>query len=598
MPQYPDQQNKDPGERDWLDRIGHWIIKGLTARNMILGSGVAFLLGVLLIVISYMPNFPSGMLTDLTRSMGKGLVVAVVVTTLISFLVTRYPEKLETALKEVIEQRGLAEQTKFHEDIRCRLEKLTAISKSIKESITIPDSMKVLNNEGISRVYGKRSEAVNDMIQDLQDQVTEIRIMGISLGDLITKPNEELHRVWGEIEKYVKSGVGQAGSGLNIRMLFIDPKCLGAQLRSLWESEETRAQSSLSVDVRRTATMLRNFKTALPVTHVSFEARLYHLPPQLFLLSTNKVSYVEPYYFWKRQPPKDMPLFRLADRESQLRDGVNDHFDLIWEKASTSLEQFYAEDQVGPKLRLGPQLQLGLDKGMYESGAINVYDDTVVTRKRMLQILKNAKERVYIQGISLDLTLGGENQPDDLIPTITNLVNHGIEVKILLLDPESEQAKFRAFREWYLDEPQSQMTFEQYGQDLHRQTKLYSDTKRTIQRLTRVQQNVRSDTLGVKKYNAAPCCFMFLVDNSVLVGQYVYGTVTRDKSDGEGSSILGKEMPLVEYVSQPRDVYDARQDKCVFEMMKDHFNFVFNHYACPIVTAPDNVKQPSSASSA
>ena len=235
---------------------------------------------------------------------------------------------------------------------------------------------------------------------------------------------------------------------------------------------------------------------------------------------------------------------------------------------------------------------------MYESGAINVYDDTGVARKRMLQLLKNAKERVYIQGISLNSTLGTENQSDDLIPTITNLVNHGIEVKILLLDPESEQAKFRAFREWYLDEPQSQVKFEKYGQDLHRRTKLYSDTKRTIQRLTRVQQNVRSCTLGVKKYNAAPCCYMFLVDNSVLVEQYVYGTVTRDKSDGEGPSILGNEMPLVEYVSQPRDVYDARPGRCVFEMMKDHFNFVFNHYARPIVTASGNVKQPSPASSA
>ena len=336
MPQYPDQQNKDQGERDqdsWFQRL---IVKRLTTRNMILGSGVAFLLGVLLIVISYVPNFPSGMLTDLTRSMGEGLVVAVVVTTLISFLVTRYPEKLETALKEVIEQRGLAEQTKVHEDIRCRLEKLTAISKSIKESITIPGSMEVLDNEGISRVYGKRSEAVDDMIQDLQDQVTEIRIMGISLSDLLTSHNAELHRVWDEIKKYVESGVDQASSGLNIRILFIDPKCLGAQLRSLWESKEIHPQTRLSVDVEQTATILQKFKNELHATHVSFEARLYHLSPQLFLLSTNKVSYVEPYYFWKRQPPKDMPLFRLADRESQLREGMNDHFDLIWEKASTS----------------------------------------------------------------------------------------------------------------------------------------------------------------------------------------------------------------------------------------------------------------------
>lgn len=425
--------------------------------------------------------------------------------------------------------------------------------------------------------------------------------MGISLGDLVTRQDAQLYKVWDTITHYVKYGVDQnfpRGSHLNIRVLIIDPQCMGAQLRSWWESKEGPRPSSLLSDVSLTARTLQQLKT-MSVSHptkVSLEVHIYRLPPQLFLISTDKVSYVEPYYFWKGNPPKDMPLFKLTHiHNSQLQQGTNDHFDLIWEKASIPLEQFLVESCVG------------LDKGMYESGAINVYNDTRKVRERILYLLNHAKERVYIQGISLNSTLGvSESQQDDLILAIKALVEHRVEVKILLLDPESDQAKFRAFREWCLQERRSNITFEQYRKQPltdHKYDKLYWDTDRSIQRLAHLQQdlldqNAKLDTFGIKLYDAAPCCFMFMVDNTVLVEQYIYGTVTSDRPNKQSHSILGGEMPLVEYGSQLGDLYEARPDKCVFEMMKDHFNFVFDNYARSVedlVTVPNKIKQPSTA---
>ena len=478
------------------------------------------------------------------------------------------------------------------------MKQVIANSNSMKGLIAIPHSMKALDDKGICRVYESRSEAVEDMILDLRDQVTRIRIMGISLSSLIRFRNAPLYKVWDEITKYVTSHVDRAhpsSSRLEIKVLLIDPECQGAQLRSRWESEhpqhpvrvdaKTKPISPLYTDVLLTAQTLQDFMKTIPTfpeANISFEVHLYRLPPQLFLLSTDKVSYVMPYYFWRGT--EDMPLFKLDNIESQLSQGMYDHFDLIWQKASISLEQFLEEHDVG------------LDKSLYECGAINVYNNAEKSRKRMFHLLLNAKKRVYIQGVSLNSTLGGSH-PDDLVLVIADLIRRGIEVKILLLDPESEQAKFRAFREWCLLERQPDITFEQYQKQVSE--KLYVDTNATIKRLAVLQhdllhQNVKIDTLSIMKYESAPCCFMFLVDNAVLVEQYIYGIVVTGEIT---PSILGGEMPLVEYVSQPGDLYETRQDKRVFEMMKDHFNFVFDQYSHPIkdlVTAPDHVKQPSS----
>jgi hypothetical protein len=624
MPRGTNQQNSGQIEKNqhiWTRQLLARI-RSLTTTVVIYGSIVIFLVGVILISISYAPFFTSSsdLFTGLLRGIGEGLVTGIIITGLASFLVTRYPEKVQGDIDKFFTQEVQNKMTALQKDITTQTKGLTTLQKDVttqtkglttfqkdvmaqmKQLIAIPHSMKVLDDKGISRVYESRSEAVEDMVLDLRDQVTHIRIMGISLSSLIRYRDAPLYKVWDEITKYVKSNVDQAhprSSRLEIKVLLIDPECLGAQLRSWWESEHPQhpvrvdaklkpisSLSPLKSDVLQTAHALQNFMKTIPTSPdagISFEVRLYRLPPQLFLLSTDKVSYVMPYYFWRGA--EDMPLFKLANIESQLSQGMYDHFDLIWQKASISLEQFLEEHHVG------------LDKGMYECGAINVYDTLEKARKRMLHLLGNAKERVCIQGVSLNSTLGGSQQ-DDLVPVIADLVGRGIEVKILMLDPESEQAKFRAFREWSLQEHQPDITFEQYQKQASE--KLYWDTNATIDRLATLQhdllhQNVKIDTFSTMKYDAAPCCFMFLVDNTVLVEQYSYGIVVTGKII---PTILGGEMPLVEYVGQPGDLYETRQDKRVFEMMKDHFNFVFDHYAHPIdrlVTAPDNVTQPSSA---
>jgi hypothetical protein len=73
-------------------------------------------------------------------------------------------------------------------------------------------------------------------------------------------------------------------------------------------------------------------------TDLTFQFRFYQFPPQLSLLHTNMVSYVELYYFWgSRNPAQSMSVFRFTSQhDSQLHHGMEEHFDLLWQMASTS----------------------------------------------------------------------------------------------------------------------------------------------------------------------------------------------------------------------------------------------------------------------
>ena len=68
----------------------------------------------------------------------------------------------------------------------------------------------------------------------------------------------------------------------------------------------------------------------------------------------------------------------------------------------------------------------------------------------MLWLLQHAKRRVYIQGITLRSFFDGKV----LNRAINELVERGnVEIKILLLDPQSDQARYRSYREYLLNNP-------------------------------------------------------------------------------------------------------------------------------------------------
>lgn len=584
----PRQHNRN--DKDWLN----WLIKAgtqLVTRLVVLGILLLTIVGVIVTALTYssiLPQSPN-LVTDLVRGVGIGLVIAAVTSGVISLLIARSPKEFQEQLNLFLKEDVTSELGKLRTDTTNELEELRTdttnqlgdLQRDIREQTTdligISKSLIALNQTGISRVYAKRSEAADDMIQDLRNKnLTEIQVIGISLNDFIPDEKTELHRVWKEIEAYIRPEhpVSKQNPPLDIKVLIIDPDCLGAYLRSVGENRENQIRGSrLSDDVYSTSKPLRVLKEVadknFDTTGVRFNFRFYQLPPIFFLLRTNIASYVEPYYFWaSRSTAASMPIYRCS---SLLQSGMKDHFNLIWDSASLSPEQFFDQHYVG------------IDRGINQCGAINVFLDGEQARKRMVWHLKQAKRRIWLQGVSLRSFFDEGLSPNNLYAEIQRAFARGIEIRILLLDPESEQASFRAFRERLLRPDLPHMTLQEYQQNQTERQKdrLYRETNESIDQIRRIVR-VGNKNLQVKLYSAAPSCFMLLVDDVVLVEQFQYGKIAKADENDLVNPVLGKDMPLIEYAHTPTNLFEPVLGRNAFQLMEDHFKYVFKECAYPI----------------
>ena len=182
-----------------------------------------------------------------------------------------------------------------------------------------------------------------------------------------------------------------------------------------------------------------------------------------------------------------------------------------------------------------------------------------------------------IQGISLHSFF----KAGPLREAISGVLAAGkVDVEVLLLDPDSDQARFRSYRERLFGSPlQAYEDFLQTGD--HEKSDLYHDTRRTVDNVNDTIANLRRGkgntwqprlTLGL--YDTAPGCFVLRVDDSVFVEQYHYGKIAK-----ETHAILGKDMPLVEYARTPSQICEKVYTKesnplrRPFDLLVDHFGY-------------------------
>ena len=257
-------------------------------------------------------------------------------------------------------------------------------------------SLEAMASSGIGRLFSTRAEACKDMARALTDpNNTCIRIIGISLNDFMRGDQKVLHEAWKTLEKYIR-GELSVNKQLDIKVLIIDPRCLGAQFRS---DSEVRGQDAvpghLKDDVNAVVGALVKLesqsKTKLIETGVSFECHLYRLPPILFLCLVDSDCYVEQYHFQSaRTTNTPIPVLKYA-RQSEVANiypmhaEMAAHFDWIWTRASIKVSDYYEKAVVG------------VDKGLNECGAANVYTDHAEAFKRIQWLLENAKKKVSIQ---------------------------------------------------------------------------------------------------------------------------------------------------------------------------------------------------------
>jgi len=445
---------------------------------------------------------------------------------------------------------------------------LASIQKSIK-------SLEAMTRTGMLRIYANREEASEDISQDVTSQLNQkIRFIGISLNDFVLRKDPKLGQAWQILQGHIESGNAPSRS-LDIKVLIIDPTSFGAQLRSRGEERSSRHNAGrLKHDVDIVIDELLQLEANCKQVGVKFECRLYRLPPVLFLCLTDTACYVQQYHFWSsRLDNKSFPIIRLQNVQTagglqSLHAELEQHFNWVWEKASVGLAEYRVENS------------LGVDKGVAQSGMVNVFTDPNEGLTRMEYLLRTAEQRVCIQGNSLHSFF---NRSDPKLYRVISklLMDDIVDIDLLFLNPDCEQAQFRAFREYSFDNPE--VTRSEYfasSNEAHARSALYIDTitaKKVLQTMVREISAAKptgwKPKLKAAFYDSAPYCFLLRVDNTVLIEQYHYGKLP-DELHGARIT-LGKDFPLIEYHKVPSEIFEQTK-KTPFALLESHFEFAFS----------------------
>ena len=374
--------------------------------------------------------------------------------------------------------------------------------------------------------------------------------MGISLNEFCREDRGPLRVAWEAFVKEIRSGRKAA------RLLLIDPYCHGGVLRSYSETAGTAGvQDRLEGDVLGTARQLRNIREELGALKSKLQVRVYRLAPTMFVCHFKSVTFVQYYYFWKaRLPETPFPVLQFEKRQDAqvatcIHTELEQHFNFIWEHASIPLDQLDDQPPIEPTHYFLPQPTRGLEWGAHASGMENVFIDRHLAAQRMIEEIQRSK-RVWIQGI----TLGAFFNDSDIANVLKKKIQKrtdGDDIRVMLLDPDCEQARLRAYREFILNS-NNVITFDDFCNDKYEDSTLKKDLRRTLEKIRMIVPTDANPNV-MKKYSTAPHMFVVICDNAAFVEQYTYGKVA--ESDTYKEVILGSDMPLIEYEKRIDPIY-------------------------------------------
>lgn len=435
-------------------------------------------------------------------------------------------------------------------------------------------SLEAMRRAGAGQLYSSRHEASVDIFSDFNNPNTEkIRMIGVSFHDTLRRSgSDELGQTWEQIFDHI-NGKQTYSTKTDIKLLVIDPRCHGALLRAEGESRVGGKflPGGLQADVREAIQPLLELQREAARHGVKFEARVYRTSPILFLCWNERVAYTQQYFFWSERAKADdprMPMIRFESgrvANKSVHSELEQHFDWIWDNASVGLERY----QIGH--------EIGADEGICRTGIANVLADPADGRKRITHLLSTAEKRVRVQGISLHSYFAQGDLQDALRHL---LAKPSVDLGIYFLDPDCEQAQFRAFREMCLRKKTIPWSTYVSNPALHRQSTLYRDTINAktqlgemIAEISRVVPNWNPSTRTVEcgVYKTAPSCFVLQVDDTVLVEQYHYGKLM--SRDHEARFVLGMDLPLIEYRRERSKLFTGAAPP-VYGLLDSHLDFV------------------------
>ncbi|MBN8656416.1 MAG: hypothetical protein J0M11_11810 [Anaerolineae bacterium] len=309
------------------NKVFRWVMATGTLASIILFSA-SYLLPV------------SSPIQDALKETGV-IVIGVVIVSLIQVLVLDefYKQQSREAISpdlESVEARVVeefrrvipevkAETVGAIDDIRARVSEATDFMlKGI-------DVLSGAKSAGIANIFPTRYEKISgksvvEVIQDdLQAENSQIRLMGISLGDYFLDRGV-LHS---SFIKLLESSSHQLTKP-TIRALLVHPKCETLRERARWEAGSEYYQEPAFFDSTtyiETDGAVRIAKRLCEKYGTLLEIRLYRQAPTAFVLLTSRFAFVEAYNYAARG--SNVPVFQVQAGVSLYRH-YESHFERIW----------------------------------------------------------------------------------------------------------------------------------------------------------------------------------------------------------------------------------------------------------------------------
>jgi len=517
----------------------------------------------------------------LASQLGAGLLVSSVGAALLQVFVVRIRRRYDSELGDLDNADREGQTRSTAESLSIVSQMLTDLHEKVHQHDLRTDHTLIssLNKIGIANMYFDLGHAAPALVEALNHpSTTEVRLLGVSLDDFV-RPGEhaDLYRAWRVVEDQVKRGrPTHPHDMLVVKVLLLDPNSMGAQLlcHDLTLTGRREQMSRLRNDIDYVSRRLTQLTQLEPdsQTRVTLELRFYRVLPQLFLCATDQSAFSHAYIVPRiGESAPAGPVFQL-ESGSALYNGMLAHFDLIWQSAAV------------PAQAARRDFADGTDRGIHQSGICNIYTDSSRARERIVRLMETAQRRIWIQGISLYPML---------LSSVTRAIEDaiqrdGVEIRLLILDPDCGQAVTKSFQEHVSTSRHSDVveSWRQYREDpaIHRRSQLYNMIRESIRRAMEIGAHADPARYQVRLYDSAPGSYLLLVDDRVLVEQYHYGEESRrHRSPLE----LAEEMPLVEYEMTPSDLFRNDAKARPFSVLENHFNFIFSQLSIPVEALSD-----------
>jgi hypothetical protein len=189
---------------------------------------------------------------------------------------------------------------------------------------------------------------------------------------------------------------------------------------------------------------------------------------------------------------------------------------------------------------------------LQKCGIINIHEDRPLAEMHILDLLRNAKKHVEVAGISLrGLFQGGGRLNRTILDTLHSAAKDRageLRWRVLVLDPESDQARYRTERE----EPETTL----------REATLCREVLVTVEMVAHLKR--KGCPIDLKAYRGSPSCFLLIIDDTILVEQYHYGRA--------GGARVAELVPLFEYSSE----------STTYKELSGHFDYMWERLSRPL----------------